>query len=88
MIKSLKLIFLIALIIFFGTGCLSRTESTNVKTSGLYPEFYVKKNPKGQIIAEAQILVGGPLGTSLKMVDGEILYCNGVQLVRNYSYLI
>lgn len=80
------LILVITAIIF--TGCVQKTESTNVKTSGLYPTFYVKQDSNGQIKVEAQMQVGGPLGTSLKMVSGEQILCNGTPLTRNYSYIL
>ena len=58
----------------------SETDSTNVKTSGLWAHLTIVQSGDGDVSAEAAVRVGGSTGTELNMVSGEHLEVNGATM--------
>lgn len=59
-------------------GCKS-TDSTNVKTSGIWVFYTAEQTADGQVTVEGSFWVDGPFGTSVRLADGEHIEVNGVR---------
>jgi hypothetical protein len=66
--------------LLFSVNC-SVTESTNIKTGGLWANYSIENN-QGTIRASAVLRVGGPLGTIVDLSGGERIVVNGVRLTE------
>ncbi len=78
--------FLGAACLFWQAGACETTESTNVKTSGIWARLLVKPGPEpGQVVCLAILRVGGSLGTVVDLTDGEYLSCNGMPMTEYYD---
>ncbi len=85
--KKMKGVWLLAAFwIFLQAAACDTTESTNVKTSGIWAQFLVEPGPEpGQVACLAVLRVGGSLGTVVDLANGEHLSCNGVEMVEYYD---
>ncbi|MCD6498630.1 MAG: hypothetical protein J7M25_10075 [Deltaproteobacteria bacterium] len=67
-----------------GAGC-STTDSTNVKTSGIWAHYVVRDNGDGSVDVRAVLRVGGSTGTVVDLTNGEHMEVNGVTLTEFYD---
>lgn len=67
--------------LFFLISACSVTESTNVKTSGIWTH-YIIENASGVIRAYAVLRVGGSTGTILDLSSGEHVRVNNIRLTE------
>jgi hypothetical protein len=74
-----------------GTGCVV-TESTNIKTSGIWAHFTVEHDAHDSIIVRGVLRVGGSTGTIVDLSAGEHLEVNDtsmtewVEPITNYHW--
>jgi len=80
MFRKLLLSSIMATTFLFSVDC-SVTESTNIKTSGIWTH-YVIENHEGVIRAYAVLRVGGSTGTIVDLTAGERLEVNGQRLTE------
>lgn len=61
----------------------SKTDSSNVKTEGIYPTFIASANSTNEINIQATFQVGGSTGTFLNLSDGDAITVNGLTMTRS-----
>lgn len=62
-------------------GC-SVTESTNIKTSGIWADYLVNQDEDDPVWARATLRVGGSTGTIVDLAGGEYLDVNGTRMTE------
>ncbi|MBU1068627.1 hypothetical protein KJ975_03570 [Myxococcota bacterium] len=78
MFKYIATLSILAMTLLFSVNC-SVTESTNIKTSGIWTHFVIENN-QGVIRAYAVLRVGGATGTIVDLSGGEFIEVNGARL--------
>ena len=66
---------------FVVRGC-SVTESTNIKTSGIWADYLVSQDETDPVWARGTLRVGGSTGTIVDLVGGEYLEVNGTRMTE------
>lgn len=66
------------------SGCGSSVDSSDVKSEAFYPIYTVtRENGVTGIEASAEFCVGGSLGSSVELTNGDKVFCNNVPLERS-----
>jgi hypothetical protein len=68
----------LALVLVVGLGACTYTDSTNVKTGGIWAYYTAEQTDDGQVTVSGSFNVGGPFGTIVTLADGEHIEVNGV----------
>lgn len=63
-------------------GC-AKTQSENVKTSGIYVSYSLQGNSAGAASCSVTFQVGGGTGTYLELSGGDSVTCNGQSMSKN-----
>jgi hypothetical protein len=79
-LKTNILLLISALFLF--VGC-AKTNSDNVKTSGIYATYRVVGNNQNSATCTVQFQVGGATGTFLNLSSGDTVTCDGQSMVRS-----
>lgn len=61
----------------------SKTNSSNVKTSGIYVTYTIEGNNQNSAVCRAQFQVGGSTGTFLDLDNGDTVTCQGQSMSRS-----
>lgn len=61
----------------------SKTNSDNVKTSGIHATLSVEGNNQNSVTCKATLQVGGSTGTYLDLTSGDTITCNGNSMSRS-----
>ncbi len=59
--------WVIGLVALAAVGCRDTVESTDIRTSGVYPDMAVTSTGDGSARAEVHLTVGGPTGTDMEL---------------------
>ncbi len=78
MFRKMLLLSIVSTALLLSVNC-SVTESTNIKTSGIWTHYIIENN-QGVIRAYAVLRVGGATGTIVDLSGGEFIEVNGVRL--------
>ena len=71
------------LFLSFALMACSKTNSSNVKTKGMYVTFDVAGNNLNQVACQAQFQVGGGTGTYLELDGADTVTCDGQRMSKS-----
>ena len=80
--KNMSVIIISLILSLFAVSSCSTTESSNIKTSGIWAHYVIDEYSDGETIAWGVLRVGGATGTIIDLVGGEYLECNGTRMTE------